>query len=150
VIATEAALWGVLQGTAAQYLDTCYTRVETGLTHGGVSDVEYVHRPWHGWIELKVARWPRPGHAFRLQHPFSMAQLTWLSTHHRPATYLRSWLLVGFAGTRRWTAFLLLPPVAAACLVDGGKAHPHEYVLTRPGAILQSAIGDAVSAIGQC
>jgi hypothetical protein len=149
VIATESRLWQVLRDAAAEVPGTSYTRVETGLTHEGVADVEYVHRPWHGWVELKIGRtWPKPGKPFTLRHPFSMAQLTWLIWHHAPHYYLRSWLLVGFAGHQRWSSFLLLPPPQSVSLVEGRIPVPHEYVLARSGVAHRDRIEEVVKIIG--
>lgn len=90
---TEAKLW---QKLAAQVtLPDMLTRIETGETVVGVSDVEYVAGKWHGWIELKVAHGLRETSLLDLQHPFSLGQYAWLAHHHRPAYFLFSWLVIG-------------------------------------------------------
>ena len=67
MIGTESKLRQTLDAASDDAKHTL-TRIETS-TIDGVSDVEYVASPWHGWIELKTANWPRCGKPFHFTRP---------------------------------------------------------------------------------
>jgi hypothetical protein len=97
---TEAKMWQKL--TTVRAPSELLTRIETGDTHLGVADIEYVGYWWHGWIECKVGLGWREGSLARLQHPLTFQQYGWLLAHHRPESYLFSWLLVGREVDKTW------------------------------------------------
>jgi len=135
-MSTEAKLWSTLRAALPRGKGVRYTRIETGLIQAGVADVEYVHPPYHGWIELKVGLLsPHANAPLRLRHPFSFAQWAWLLTHDRPRDRLRSWLLVGVAARTApgWHAFVLCTAPAAVFLLEGRRALPYAVLLAQPG-----------------
>ena len=122
MIGTEAALWRALRG--ARTRRDLLTRVETGETASGVSDVEYVLRSsgHHGWIELKTFSTDNETRALRLHSPFTFAQASWLLSHHIPERKLVSWLLLGRLGPRTWRELILVPPDIAATHLMSGRS----------------------------
>lgn len=122
---TERGMWQVLDDAAEGLgiLHRKLTRVETGLTALGVSDVEYVMGVaptvvWHGWVELKVCTTQRDKSRLAFGHEFTLQQALWLGSHHTPVCYLRSWLLVGFPGPVHWREFLLFTAPSALRVVS--------------------------------
>lgn len=111
---TESDLWRAIKGPGL-------TRVETGGTATGVSDVEYTGRRTAGWIELKVAKAPRGDHPYRFGTAFTSQQATWLLTHDRPHLHQRSFLLVGAYDRGRFNHFLLIRAAPAAALLMQGR-----------------------------
>lgn len=107
---TEQDLWRVLRsaGDAAGYPSRALTRFEV-ITANGVSDVEYVLAPYHGWIELKVSPTQRDDSLLRTGAPFTADQCQWLVSHHAPSHYMRSWLLIGMYSQRAWGDLILVP-----------------------------------------
>lgn len=132
--ATETKLWKAIRCEGM-------TRIESGGTHEGIADVEYVLPPWHGWLELKITYWPRkPRDPFYLQSPYTLMQAIWLLKHQRPTEHLRSWLLLGVGDTTgsRWSAFILIPPKVALRLMEGRKPPGHMVLLKLPGVRLDT------------
>lgn len=118
----ENQLWAALRAVRTMpetHQPLKLTRIETGTTALGVSDVEYVSDDWNGWVELKTSASWRLDATLRLRHPFDMQQLAWLASHHDVRRGLRSWLLIGVEKGKRWEKFLLLPPAAAVKVVAG-------------------------------
>lgn len=118
---TEAKLWQAIQRQPLR--DLAFTRIESPTTLG-ISDLEYVGRAAHGWVELKVARQPSQAlvdRVVRLPEPLSVEQSIWLMNHHRPRIHLVSWLLIGLHGdSARWERLVLVDPLVAA-LVSMGR-----------------------------
>lgn len=116
--ATEGAMWKVL-AAAAKSIPGRYTRIETGDTALGVSDIEYVTPNFHGWVESKVLMTSRDTSTFMFGTPYSSTQLLWLLEHHNPKRCLCSWLLVGkpkrlALGWDKW--FLIPAPITSRLL----------------------------------
>lgn len=106
---TEQHLWHALRDAVRVVEGARFTRFENAL-EVGVSDVEYVLRPWHGWVELKVSATVREASPLRFGHELTAEQCSWLLAHHYPRRYLRSWVLVGMYGRGLgWKGFMLLP-----------------------------------------
>ncbi len=124
MIGTERALWRTL--SAASDPRDQLTRIETGVTMTGVSDVEYVFRTTghHGWVELKTFAIERDDRPFTLHSPFTFAQASWLLLHHMPEHKLVSWLLLGRLGPRTWKEFILVPPDIAVTRLMEGRRRP--------------------------
>ena len=122
MIGTETALWRALRG--ARERRDLFTRVETGETASGVSDVEYVLRAsgHHGWIELKTFSTERDDRTIRLHSPFTFPQASWLLSHHMPERKLISWLLLGRLGPRTWRELILVPPDIAVTHLMSGRS----------------------------
>lgn len=104
---------------AARGIPGRYTRIETGDTTIGVSDIEYVTPNFHGWLESKVLATSRETSTFMFKTPFKLEQFKWLVEHHNPKNYLCSGLLVGqpkslAPGWLRW--FLLPAPCTSRLL----------------------------------
>lgn len=121
---TESDLWSSVKTEGL-------TRIESGGTQTGISDIEYVLAPWHGWIEMKVAYVPaRKNKPLRFRHPLQYDQLGWLIKHHKPGNYLRSWVLVGLASLRavEWRGFLLVAPPQAVHILEG-REKPYEDLI---------------------
>ena len=131
MIGTESRLWEVLKASVARFPGR-FTRIESG-TVDGISDVEYILPPWHGWIELKTLHWPRKGRPFSLHCPFTLSQCSWLLDHHRPADNLRSWLLLGVVGPRTWARFILIRAPLTTHLLEIRQGPPHEWLLGLDG-----------------
>lgn len=111
---TEQHLWHALRDATRTVVGARFTRFERAL-EAGVSDVEYVLRPWHGWVELKVSGTVRAESPLRFGHALTAEQASWLHAHHDPRWWLRSWVLVGLygGGVTGWRGFLLLPAPAS-------------------------------------
>lgn len=127
---TETALWRAL--SKAQQPRDLFTRIETGGTVGGVSDVEYVLRAsgHHGWIELKTFSTDDDTRAIRLHSPFTFPQASWLLAHHMPERKLISWLLLGRLGPRTWRELILVPPdIAVTHLMSGRRTASVEKLI---------------------
>lgn len=145
MISTESKLWKLLRQTVkAACPEHKYTRIETGGTVEGVSDIEYAAFPWRGWIELKTAIWPRPGRPFRLQSAYTLAQCSWQVSHHDLASNLRSWVLIGIVGIRTWRSFILIPAPLTTHLIQGRKNLPHERLLSFPGILCKQHLRDVL------
>ena len=144
MIGTESKLWKILD-QASQDAGV-FTRIETS-TAVGIADVEYVAQPWHGWLELKTASMPRAGKPFSLHSPFTIAQCSWLVSHNAPRHFLRSWVLIGVIGARRWKQFILLPAQHTVHLIHVRKSPAHEWLLKRKGVFYSTAIQDIVASI---
>lgn len=121
MIGTEKALWRALSN-ASQPRDL-FTRIETGATAPGVSDVEYVLRDTgqHGWVELKTFATDRDDKSISLHAPFTFAQASWLLSHHMPEHRMYSWLLLGRLGPRTWKELILVPPDIAVTKLMMGR-----------------------------
>jgi hypothetical protein len=136
---TEKALWTRLQGVA---LETS-SRTETGMHFTriecssalGVSDVEYVMLPRHGWIELKAATSKGDSKPLRLHEPFKATQAQWLISHHSPANNLHSFLLVGIMGQREWKEYLVLTARASLALLHRRLAPTYGTLKQTPGVV---------------
>lgn len=122
VMRTEEQLWSTLKRNMDGH-GVDMTRIETS-TVDGVSDVEYVTRPYHGWLELKVAPTNSRKGELRLSHQLTLEQYRWLLRHDNVTWHLRSWVLVGLGGNARWRGFLLVPAMYA-WPVCGESARPH-------------------------
>lgn len=127
---TETKLFDAVERVKPERL--FLNRIEC-YTLDGVSDVEYVSPKGHGWIELKVATQRTADHPLTLGHELTMAQMVWLSTHHRPDINLRSGLLIGVKRADRWDEFLFMPPATAAMLLC--KPAPSRNGLVENGAV---------------
>jgi hypothetical protein len=143
MIGTEQRLWKVLKRSADAVKKDSFTRIETA-TVDGVSDVEYVLYPWHGWVELKTVTWPRQGKPFSLHTPFTLAQCTWLLNHDNVGLHMRSWLLIGVVGARTWKRFILVPANLSTFLLHVRKAPAHEKLLGMAGIISADNTDDIV------
>jgi len=109
MIGTEKALWRSLS-KASEPRDLL-TRIETGETASGVSDIEYVfrHTGRHGWVELKTFSTDRNDKPITLHTPFTFGQASWLLAHNIPEQKLFSYLLLGRLGPRTWREMFLVP-----------------------------------------
>lgn len=142
MIGTEKALWRALSNASGPR--DLLTRVETGMTAGGVSDIEYVFRTTghHGWLELKTFATDRDDRPISLHTPFTFAQASWLMAHHMPELKMYSWLLLGRLGPRTWKELILVPPdIAAVKLMMGRRtASVDKLMSTRTASHPMSAI----------
>lgn len=149
-VKTESDLWDgldemlfALQGTLPKR--SVFTRIESGATSLGISDIEYVLPPWHGWIELKVCALPFPGRPYSPRSVFTMQQAAWLLAHHQPENCLRSWLLLGVVKDNRWNHFVLFPPPQALRLRDNAKSPlAYEMIGGLGGVIRVETLKDVV------
>jgi hypothetical protein len=144
MIGTESKLWQSMSRYREQFKSL--TRIESPIVCG-IPDVEYVSPFAHGWIELKTASPPLKGKKYFLHSYFTLAQSSWLLSHHQPTNNLRSYLLLGVLGPRTWRRFVLLEPNAALLLVKGWVGIPHEELESRPGVIVTRSIEEVMARI---
>ncbi len=108
---TEATMWRALAKHVVA--PDLFTRIEvtTGL---GISDVEYVAGKWHGWAEFKADSSVRETSKMQFGSPFTAQQYSWLLSHHNPAWFLRSWVVIGRRLGKEW---LMVPAPATGRLL---------------------------------
>lgn len=147
---TEKQLWKSIDrevtGAASLHPGERFTRIETA-TALGVSDVEYVTRDWHGWIELKVSLTVGEASRIALGSSFTAEQWNWLTLHHRPSQNLRSWLLIGFGGAVRWRGLLLVAPMSAIPFLSVSDAPSLQAIQRRPGVYQARTIAEALARV---
>lgn len=144
---TEQGMWKALRDTAANKAGGLVklTRIETGDTALGVSDVEYINQTYCGWIENKVLVTSRSTSTFMFNSPFTLQQFQWLVEHHRPKRNILSWLLVGKPkASQGWESWFMLPAPCTHRLLKtlrpttGEVLHwPEVVVVTTPSEVLQ-------------
>lgn len=150
MIGTESKLWQLTKSTIErQGLKDTYrlTRVESGATKAGISDVEYVVPRWHGWVEYKVSSSRASGKVI-LHHAFSLSQWEWLLHHHEPAMRMRSWVLIGFTGVRSWREFMLVPAPAAGLLLHVREAPTFTKLENTAGVEVCDTMVDVIKILG--
>ncbi len=144
MIGTESKLWRSMSRYREQFKSL--TRIESPIVCG-IPDVEYVSPFANGWIEIKTASPPLKGKKYFLHSYFTMAQCSWLLSHHQPSNNLRSYLLLGVLGPRTWRRFVLLEPKAALLLVKGWVGIAHEELETRAGVIVARSMDEVMGRI---
>lgn len=58
------------------------------------ADMEYVLGMYHGWLVMRTAMSDRDDTCVVFDQAFTVQQHDWLVRHHRPVSYLRSWLMI--------------------------------------------------------
>lgn len=144
MIATEAKLWRHMCNEI--HFDWTFDRIESPITPGA-SDVTYVSSEASGWVELKTAKWPRPGKPLRLRCEFSIAQASWLLAHHKPHLKLNSYLLIGILGPTTWARFLLCDAPAALIFMEGRPRVALDQILSSTGVHDFCSISAAITRI---
>lgn len=131
---------------AASSIYPIFDRIESPITPGA-SDTTYVGDGASGWVELKTAKWPRPGKPLRLRCEFSIGQAQWLVSHHKPTINLHSYLLIGIIGPATWSRFLLCDAHAALMFMEGRERRPLDKVLNHKGIYNFAFITDVLTKI---